>query len=143
MPSNPLLAQRDVTNSVVHGFILVPFLLGSIASGASPQPILSDLEKLVEHVLGGIGAENSLPRAVRAIDLSLMRPRPTCGLYFSRLGNGVRTGDALRDQIHRELMYRPLQFLKRSPNFIGANNETLSVTMRVNCPNCAPIIVQR
>jgi hypothetical protein len=49
----------------------------------------------------------------------------------------------LRDQIHREFVNRPFQFYKRSQLFVSAHHETLSVTMRVNCPNCAPIIVER
>jgi len=41
----------------------------------------------------------------------------------------------LRDQTHRELVYRRLQFHKRSQQFIGTHNETLSVAaMRVNDP---------
>jgi hypothetical protein len=34
-------------------------------------------------------------------------------------------------------MYRPLQFHKRGQLFIGANDETVSVAMRVNNPNRA------
>ena len=34
-----------------------------------------------------------------------------------------------RDQTHRELVYRPLQFHERSWHFIGANDETLCVVM--------------
>jgi hypothetical protein len=32
-------------------------------------------------------------------------------------------------------MYRPLQFQKRSQLFIGAHNESLCVTVRVNDPD--------
>jgi len=35
------------------------------------------------------------------------------------------------------------KFSKGRQLIVGSHNETLSVTMRVNCPNCAPIIVQR
>jgi len=45
----------------------------------------------------------------------------------------------LRDQTHRELVYGPLQFNKRSQQFIGARNETLSVAMRVCNPNRSPV----
>jgi hypothetical protein len=33
----------------------------------------------------------------------------------------------LRDQVHRELVYRAFQFQKRSQLFIGTHNETLSI----------------
>jgi hypothetical protein len=33
----------------------------------------------------------------------------------------------LRDQTHRELVYRPLQFHERGQDFIGAHDEPLSV----------------
>jgi hypothetical protein len=33
--------------------------------------------------------------------------------------------------MHRELVYRPLQFQKRSRQFIGTHDETLSVAMHV------------
>jgi hypothetical protein len=49
----------------------------------------------------------------------------------------------LRHQTHRELVYRPLQFQKRSQVFIGAHDEAVSVAVRVNDPNCAPSIVER
>jgi hypothetical protein len=44
----------------------------------------------------------------------------------------------LQNQIHRKLVYRPFQFHKRSPHFIGTNNETFSVAMRVNNPDRLP-----
>jgi hypothetical protein len=44
----------------------------------------------------------------------------------------------LQDQTHRELVYRRLQFQKRSQLFIRANNETLPVAMRVHNPDCSP-----
>jgi hypothetical protein len=43
----------------------------------------------------------------------------------------------LRDQAHRERVYRPLQFQKRRQHFIGAHDETLSVAMSVNDPDCS------
>jgi hypothetical protein len=43
----------------------------------------------------------------------------------------------LRDQTHRELVYRPFQLHKRSKLFIGANDETLSVAMRASNPRCS------
>jgi hypothetical protein len=52
------------------------------------------------------------------------------------------SGEVLRDQIQRELVNRPFQFHKRSHFFIGTHHETLSVAMRVNDPNCAPIIIE-
>jgi hypothetical protein len=45
----------------------------------------------------------------------------------------------LRDQTDRERMNRPLQFQKRGQHFIGADDETLSVAMRVNDPNRSPL----
>ena len=44
----------------------------------------------------------------------------------------------LRAQIHRELVYRPFQFRECGQHFIGPHNETLSVAMRVNNPDCSP-----
>jgi len=49
----------------------------------------------------------------------------------------------LRDQTHGELMYRHLQFYERSQHFIGANDETLSVAMRVNDPNRSTFEINR
>jgi hypothetical protein len=50
----------------------------------------------------------------------------------------------LRDHIHRELVYRPLQFHKRSPHFIGVHNEPFSVVaMRVGDPDCSPARINR
>jgi len=43
-----------------------------------------------------------------------------------------------QDQTHRKLVYRPLQFPKRSQLFIGAHDKTLSVAMRVNNPDRSP-----
>jgi hypothetical protein len=48
----------------------------------------------------------------------------------------------LRDQTHRELVYRPLQFHEGCQDFIGADNETLSVAMRVNDPDCSALKIQ-
>jgi hypothetical protein len=42
----------------------------------------------------------------------------------------------LHDQTHRELVYRPLQFHECSPDVIGVHDETLSVAMRINNPDC-------
>jgi len=44
----------------------------------------------------------------------------------------------LRDQTDRELVNRPLQFHERRQYFFGADDETLSVAMRVHNPDCAP-----
>jgi hypothetical protein len=38
-------------------------------------------------------------------------------------------------------VYRPLQFHQRSQYFIGTHNETLSVAMRVQNPDCPPFTV--
>jgi len=46
---------------------------------------------------------------------------------------------ALLDQTHRELVYRRLQFQKRSQGFIGTQDETLSVAMRVHNPDRSPL----
>jgi len=40
----------------------------------------------------------------------------------------------LRDQIHRELMYRRFQFQKCCQDFFGSHNEMLSVAIRVYDP---------
>jgi hypothetical protein len=42
---------------------------------------------------------------------------------------------ATRDQTHRELVDRPLQFHERSQHFIGTHDETLPVAMRVHNPD--------
>jgi hypothetical protein len=47
----------------------------------------------------------------------------------------------LRDHTHRELVYRPLQFHECSQHFTGANNETLSVAMRVHNPDRSPFAI--
>jgi hypothetical protein len=41
----------------------------------------------------------------------------------------VPEAQPLRDQTHRELVYRPLQFHERSQYFIRTYNETLSAAM--------------
>jgi len=48
----------------------------------------------------------------------------------------------LPDQTHRELVNRPFQFQKRSQHFIGAHDETLSVAMRVDDPDCSALSIQ-
>jgi len=50
--------------------------------------------------------------------------------------------EVLRDQTHREPVYRPLQFDKRSQDFFGADDETLSVAMRVHNPDRSAFNVQ-
>jgi hypothetical protein len=47
----------------------------------------------------------------------------------------------LGDQTHREPMSRPLQFHECRQFFVGTHDETLSVAMRVNNPNCSPVRV--
>jgi hypothetical protein len=47
-----------------------------------------------------------------------------------------------QNRTHRERVYRPLQFQKRSQLFISAHDETLSVVMRVNNPHRSPFKIQ-
>jgi len=47
----------------------------------------------------------------------------------------------LRDQTHREFVYRPLQFQKRRQLFVSAHNESLSVPMRVGNPDRSPLLI--
>ena len=48
-----------------------------------------------------------------------------------------------RDQTHRELVYRSLEFHERSQLFIGAENEMLSViAMRVSNPDRSPVNIK-
>jgi hypothetical protein len=47
----------------------------------------------------------------------------------------------LQHCIHCELVNCTFQFHKRGQPFVGADDETVSVAMRVNDPNCAPMIV--
>ena len=49
----------------------------------------------------------------------------------------------LRNQIHRELVNSPFQFLERSQYFFGVDDETLSVAMRVHNPDHSPLKVER
>jgi hypothetical protein len=52
------------------------------------------------------------------------------------LGFARQCQNDLRDQIHREFVYRLLQFHKRRQLLIGAHNEALAVAaMRVNNPD--------
>jgi hypothetical protein len=45
-------------------------------------------------------------------------------------------------QIYREVVNGPFQFRVRSQHFVGAHNETLSVAMRVNNPDCSAFKIQ-
>jgi len=45
-------------------------------------------------------------------------------------------------QTHCELVYRHLQFHEPGQQFIGADDETLSVAMRVHNPDCSPFKIQ-
>jgi len=47
----------------------------------------------------------------------------------------------LRNQFHREFVYHPFQVHKRCQNFIGTNDEPLSVAMRVNNPDRSPLCI--
>jgi hypothetical protein len=50
----------------------------------------------------------------------------------------------LRNQTHRELVYRPLQLYKRSQLLIRVDNETLPVAaMRISNPDRTAVRVQR
>jgi hypothetical protein len=53
-----------------------------------------------------------------------------------------KSGEALRDQTHREVVNRPFEFNKRIQLFIGTHDETLAIAVRVNNANCASIIVE-
>ena len=55
--------------------------------------------------------------------------------WNSFAGRSLTCPQRLRGQTHRELVYRPLQFQKRSQDFIGANDETLSVAMSIHNPD--------
>jgi len=57
------------------------------------------------------------------------------------LGHSLVSAPPLQHQTHRELVYRFFQFHERSPDFIGAHNETLSVAMRVHYPHCSPLTI--
>jgi len=49
----------------------------------------------------------------------------------------------LRNQIHREFVYRPLQFHKRSQLFIRVHNESLSViAVCIRNPDGSPLGIQ-
>jgi hypothetical protein len=48
------------------------------------------------------------------------------------------TTNDLRDQIHREFVYRPLQFHERRQFFIGTHNETPSVAVSLNNEDVSP-----
>jgi hypothetical protein len=39
-------------------------------------------------------------------------------------------------------VYRPFEFQKRSKDIVGADDETLSVAMRVSNPDCSPARIQ-
>jgi len=48
----------------------------------------------------------------------------------------------LRDQIHREFVYRTLQFHERRQLFIRTHNETPSVAaMRISNPDCSFVLI--
>jgi len=57
-----------------------------------------------------------------------------------RPGRSLTSAQRLRDQTHRERVYRPLQFHERSQHFIGVHNETFSVVaVGVNNPDRSPL----
>jgi predicted metalloprotease len=53
-----------------------------------------------------------------------------------------KTQSDFQHQTHRELVYRPLQFHKRSQLFVRADDETLSVAIRVNNPDRSPLRIK-
>jgi len=59
------------------------------------------------------------------------------GRRFFLLSTRQRQND-LRDQIHRDFVYRPLQFHERRQFFIGTHNETPSVAVSLNNEDVSP-----
>ena len=57
----------------------------------------------------------------------------SCSKNIVSISTAPVSARPLRDQ--SEVVYRPLQFQKRSQNFIGAHDETVSVAMRVSNPD--------
>ena len=69
--------------------------------------------------------------------------RVAAGVLRDSAATWSDTGEVLHDQTHRELVYRPLQFNKRSQLVIGVHNEAVSViAMSVNNPNRPPFKIQ-
>jgi hypothetical protein len=88
--------------------------------------------------------ENSQLKQLALLDLSILnfsimrrRLERGCPLRVDSAPQcALTSAQRLRDQTHRELVYRPLQFHKRSQLLIGTHNEPLSVvTMRVSNPD--------
>ena len=83
--------------------------------------------------------ENSQLKQLALLDLSILnfsimrrRPEREGPLRVDSAPGALAHPSAQRllHQTHGELVYRPLQFQKRSQLFIGSYNETLSVAMR-------------
>ena len=73
-------------------------------------------------------------------------------VFFNEAGNVIessstratsRSGEVLRDQIHRELVNPPFQFNKRSQLFLGTHHGALCVAMRVSNPDRSPFGINR
>ena len=80
---------------------------------------------------------------LRVQDLADLSFTPLPLLKVSRVLVRLDNVAWLSDRTHRELVYRRLQFHKRSQYFIGAHDETLSVAMRVHNPDRSPLNIQR
>jgi hypothetical protein len=78
----------------------------------------------------GPGSRNHLSKA--------WLPGPAADFRNKRISH-VSARAVTRDQTHRELVYRPLQFQKCGQLVIGANDETLSVAKRGSNPDCAAL----
>jgi len=58
------------------------------------------------------------------------------------LGHSLVSAPPLQHQTHRELVYRPFQFQKRSQFFIRTHDETPPVAaMCVSNPDCSPLTI--
>jgi hypothetical protein len=77
--------------------------------------------------------ENSQLKQFALLDVSILnfsimlrRPQRGCPLRVDSAppGRSFTSAQRLRDHTHRELVYRSLQFQKRSQQFIGTHNET-------------------
>jgi hypothetical protein len=79
--------------------------------------------------------ENSQLKQLALLDLSILNF--SIGRYTP--GALAHFCVAITISTHRELVYRPLQFQKRSQYFFGTHYETLSVAMRVHNPDCSAL----
>jgi len=63
----------------------------------------------------------------------------SCSKNIVSISTAPVSARPLRDQ--SEVVYRPLQFQKRSQNFIGAHDETVSVATCVCTPDRSPFAI--